>query len=74
MEDKNIIKFSTLISPVKLKEKLKRSRQISNFVCDTRNEIKRILNGVSKKKLFIVGPCSIHNITEALEYGKRLKN
>ena len=73
MEDENIIKFSTLISPVKLKEKLKRSRQISNFVCDTRNEIKRILNGDSKKKLFIVGPCSIHNVDEALEYGQLLK-
>ena len=36
-------------------------------------EIKRILNGDSKKKLFIIGPCSIHNIDEALEYGKLLK-
>jgi len=73
MEDENILKFSTLISPVELKGQLKRNRQILNFVYNTRNEIKRILNGDSKKKLFIIGPCSIHNIDEALEYGKLLK-
>ena len=73
MNDKNILKFSTLISPVQLKGQLKRNRQILNFVYNTRNEIKRILNGDSKKKLFIIGPCSIHNIDEALEYGKLLK-
>ena len=73
MEDENITNFSTLISPVLLKEKLNRNAQISNFVYETREEIKRILNGDSKKKLFIVGPCSIHNIDEALEYGRFLK-
>ena len=29
---------------------------------------------MSCKKLFIVGPCSIHNYNDALEYGKLLKD
>ena len=74
MEDENIIKFSKLISPIELKKKLYRENHIANFVSDTRKEIKQILNGDSKKKIFIVGPCSIHNTTEALEYGRMLKN
>lgn len=73
MEDENIIKFSKLISPRILREDLCRKKHIEEFVSSTRNEIKRILNGVSKKKLFIVGPCSIHNVIEAIEYGKMLK-
>jgi len=39
----------------------------------TRQEIKDIISGKSRKKLFVVGPCSIHNVEQALDYGKRLK-
>ena len=35
--------------------------------------IRQIKKGKLNKKLFIIGPCSIHNVDEALEYGKQLK-
>lgn len=34
--------------------------------------IKNILSGVDGRLLLIVGPCSIHDLASALEYGKRL--
>jgi len=43
------------------------------FVEQSRHTIRRILNGEDHRMLFIVGPCSIHNVEEAQEYGRRLK-
>ena len=42
-------------------------------VVRARKEIREILEGVSKKIILIVGPCSIHNPAEALEYSCKLQ-
>ncbi|MEO5926223.1 MAG: 3-deoxy-7-phosphoheptulonate synthase [Bryobacteraceae bacterium] len=42
-------------------------------VLDARHQIQQILEGKSKKKLMVVGPCSIHDPGAALEYAVRLK-
>ena len=73
MEDINIENFKALTEPSKLRDSLPRSRKITNFVIETRETIRQIIRGKHNKKLFIVGPCSIHNVGEALEYGKQLK-
>lgn len=73
MDNTNIESLNTLSSPKEVREKIRTNGQIIDFVEETRDEIKDILMGVSRKKLFIVGPCSIHNIKEALQYGKLLK-
>jgi len=43
------------------------------FVLKTRAAIRNIINGSSSQFLFIVGPCSIHDITAAKEYAMKLK-
>ena len=53
-------------------EQLPSNKTIETSVMNTRNEISDIINGRSHKKLFIIGPCSVHNVEEALEYGKKL--
>ena len=73
MENINIEKFEELMNPSLLHKSVHASNEIIDFVKNTRITIRNIINGDSDKKLFIVGPCSIHNVTEALEYGKRLK-
>lgn len=42
------------------------------FIQESRKTIERILDGVDSRLLVIVGPCSIHNYQEALEYAQRL--
>tara|TARA_B110000908_G_C10263185_1_gene460979 strand:+ start:259 stop:1317 length:1059 start_codon:yes stop_codon:yes gene_type:complete len=74
MENTNIISFHHLIKPNKLKEQLPITENIRNLVINTRQEICNIIKGKSDKKLFIIGPCSIHNVNEALIYAKELKN
>ena len=70
----NIQEFKPLIKPNQMREILPVTPQITNFVNETRNEISDIISGKSSKKLFIVGPCSIHDVDQALEYAKLLKN
>ena len=72
-ENINIESFQKLETPEQLKAKLPSTPQISNFIDHTRQEIRNILDKKDKRLLCIIGPCSIHNIDEALEYGKHLK-
>jgi 3-deoxy-7-phosphoheptulonate synthase len=74
MDNVNIESFDKLSLPSEVKKGLPSTQEITNFVEETRDEIKDIISGVSSKKLFIVGPCSIHNYDDALEYGKLLKD
>ncbi len=42
------------------------------MVADTRDRIRGILQGSDKRLLVIVGPCSIHDVKAAYEYGEKL--
>ncbi|MDX8430493.1 MAG: 3-deoxy-7-phosphoheptulonate synthase [Candidatus Algichlamydia australiensis] len=48
---------------------LRHSAQIQKF----RNEIRSLVHGKSNRIAIIVGPCSLHNTEEVLEYARRLK-
>lgn len=74
MEDSNIESFQSLINPCILKLIYPRSEKVAQLIKNTRKEIACILSGQSTKKLFIVGPCSIHNVDEAYTYARQLKN
>ncbi len=70
----NVDSISPLITPEELKENIVPvSNNILDFVLNTRNQIKDILNGNDKRKLIIIGPCSIHDVNAAKEYGLKLK-
>ena len=73
MDNINIESFGKLSPPNEVRNELPSTQEIIDFVEETRDEIKDILTGVSPKKIFIVGPCSIHNTDEALQYGSYLK-
>ena len=69
----NILKFKNLVTPIKLYNILPTNNKLKQFVLNKRNEINNILNGLDDRKIIIAGPCSIHNVNEAKEYGMRLK-
>ncbi|MFQ5560137.1 MAG: 3-deoxy-7-phosphoheptulonate synthase [Nitrospinota bacterium] len=73
IQNLNIEKLIPLISPAKLKQELPGSGIIYRRINQYRDEIKNILLKKDKRMLAIVGPCSIHNVDEALEYAEKLK-
>ena len=69
----NIQEFKPLIKPNQLNDILPIDTATQNFVIKSRTEIQDIIHKKSNKKLFIVGPCSIHDVDAALQYAKKLK-
>ncbi|MCH2242031.1 MAG: 3-deoxy-7-phosphoheptulonate synthase [Aquabacterium sp.] len=51
-----------------------RGTPVEQLVSDTRERIRRILRGQDDRLLVVIGPCSIHDPTAALDYAKRLKD
>jgi len=64
--------FENIFSPKELKENFPITDGLLSHIAKTRSEIEDIMDGKSSKKLFIIGPCSIHNYGEAVEYAKKL--
>tara|TARA_B110000967_G_C18881997_1_gene561609 strand:+ start:1259 stop:2314 length:1056 start_codon:yes stop_codon:yes gene_type:complete len=69
----NITGIHELITPNELHNQLPTTNKIVEFVKKSRNTIRNILSGEDDRKLMIIGPCSIHNIEMAKEYGLQLK-
>lgn len=72
MIDSNIKSYVNLPSPISIKKLYPITCKIQDFVDNSKKEIVDILNGKSSKKIIIVGPCSIHSISEATEYAEKL--
>lgn len=73
LENLNILGIRRLISPDALKQKWPVSEKIAGHVLESRENIRRILHRRDSRLICIVGPCSIHDREEALEYARRLQ-
>jgi len=62
-----------LISPAILAEELPVSDAVSRLVTDARQAIARAMKGSDPRLVIVVGPCSVHDTSAALEYAGRLK-
>ena len=61
-----------LITPALLEERLPISAQLASRVEQHRSAVADILNGRSDRLLAVVGPCSIHDHAQAMEYARQL--
>ncbi|HSU53937.1 MAG TPA: 3-deoxy-7-phosphoheptulonate synthase [Candidatus Dormibacteraeota bacterium] len=61
-----------LLTPSALKEQLPASEPVNQAVVAARQTVTRILRQQDSRLLVVVGPCSIHDVKGALEYGTRL--
>lgn len=61
-----------LLSPQELRQQLPLSPALAQRVAEQRQQVRDIINGDDPRLLVVIGPCSIHNVAEAIEYAERL--
>ncbi|NYG32654.1 3-deoxy-7-phosphoheptulonate synthase [Sphaerotilus montanus] len=72
-DDTRIDAVRPLITPALLHERLPVSEPAQALVEQVRGEIADVLHGRDDRLVVVVGPCSIHDHAQAMEYAARLK-
>ena len=72
-DDLRINRIDPLISPAVLSYQLPLSESAAQLVASARKGAEAILKGEDDRLLVVVGPCSIHDPSAAIEYAMRLK-
>jgi 3-deoxy-7-phosphoheptulonate synthase len=72
-DDTRIGAVRALISPALLLEELAASDPALEVVARARQEISAVLHGRDDRLLVVVGPCSIHDHDQAMDYARLLK-
>jgi 3-deoxy-7-phosphoheptulonate synthase len=73
LDDVRIRDVRPLISPALLHEELPADDAVQDFIERSRAEVAAIVQGADPRLLVVVGPCSIHDHEEAMEYAHRLR-
>ncbi len=72
-DDLRINEIKTITPPAVLCEEIPVSEKAAKTTYETRQSVHSILSGDDDRLVVITGPCSIHDIKSAKEYGSRLK-
>ncbi|MDP8078863.1 3-deoxy-7-phosphoheptulonate synthase AroG [Phocoenobacter skyensis] len=72
-DDIRIKSIEQLLPPIALLESLPASEVAADTVEKARNAIHNIIQGNDDRLLVIIGPCSIHNHSLALDYAEKIK-
>ena len=72
-KDVNVTSNNALIRPSALEQRIPLSPAAESSVLEGRRQLEAVLNGSDPRFAVIVGPCSIHDQSAALDYAKRLK-
>ena len=73
LDNVNIDNQEILITPEELKRQLPATDKVKRGISQNREIVRSIIDGTDKRLLLVVGPCSIHNPREAIDYAERLK-
>lgn len=73
VDDRHIRNVRPLITPALLQEWLPASDAATTLVEESRKAVCRVLDGSDDRLLVVVGPCSIHDHAQALDYARQLK-
>jgi 3-deoxy-7-phosphoheptulonate synthase len=74
IDDVRIGAVRPLISPALLQDELPVPAGVQTLVEDTRAAIGDVLHGRDDRLVIVVGPCSIHDHDQALDYARKLKS
>lgn len=69
----NVASQEILVAPAALRDTVQVSDDIHDRVAATRQSVADILDRVDHRLMVVVGPCSIHDTTAAMEYARNLK-
>jgi 3-deoxy-7-phosphoheptulonate synthase len=72
LDDVRIRQVRPLISPALLQDELPADAAVQAFVECSRTQVARVVRGDDPRLLVVVGPCSIHDGAQALDYARRL--
>ncbi|AYH42819.1 3-deoxy-7-phosphoheptulonate synthase AroG [Azoarcus sp. DN11] len=73
IDDVRIKEIKELAPPVHVLREFPATPKAAEVAFEARQAIHRILYGADDRLLVVIGPCSIHDIDAALEYGRKLK-
>ena len=73
LDDLRIQQVRPLISPALLQDDYPADPAVQAFVAASREQVAAIVHGSDPRLLVVVGPCSIHDSEQALEYARRLR-
>ncbi len=73
VSDTRIKSIDTLESPDCIRSQYPINEQQKGVVTSCRKQIEEVLDGKSHKLILVMGPCSIHNTTEAIDYAHFIK-
>jgi 3-deoxy-7-phosphoheptulonate synthase len=73
LDDVRIREVRPLISAALLQYELPADERLQAFIEERRREVAATVHGTDPRLLVIVGPCSIHDRDQALEYARRLR-
>jgi 3-deoxy-7-phosphoheptulonate synthase len=73
LDDVRICQVCPLISPALLQYDLPADEAVQSFVEEARREVADAVHGQDPRLLVVVGPCSIHDAQQAIDYASRLK-
>ena len=72
-DDVRIREIKELLPPGHVLREFPISAAGADLTFTTRRDIHRILHGADDRLLVVIGPCSIHDVRAALDYGRKLK-
>ncbi|NMG29753.1 3-deoxy-7-phosphoheptulonate synthase AroG [Aromatoleum evansii] len=73
IDDVRIKEIKELVPPAHVLREYPATPKSAEVAFEARQAIHRILFGADDRLLVVIGPCSIHDIDAALEYGRKLK-
>lgn len=73
-QDLHVVETRPLVSPALLHHELPMTNEAAVLVSEARDRIRHILYNEDRRLLVIVGPCSVHDVDAAYEYGQKLVN
>ena len=72
-DNSRILSREELSTPEEITEEIPLSKDVSKLVFGARRNISKILHNLDDRLVVVVGPCSIHDPTSAIEYANLLK-
>ena len=69
----NVSAQDVLLTPAEVKQRVQLTEAAEETVLRGRNTVERILERKDHRLMVVVGPCSIHDTTAAMDYARRLK-